>query len=123
MQNNLSVERSKAGQAAQTVRVKPKWHMTALHVVYYLILILFLVFYMLPFWGAIVSSFKSNAEAISTSPIALPQNWSMEGYSEALDLLSVSLLNSLVVTVFGAAGSVLLGSICAYALGKWRPVL
>ncbi len=120
MQNNLSVERSKAGQAAQTVRVKPKWHMTALHVVYYLILILFLVFYMLPFWGAIVSSFKSNAEAISTSPIALPQNWSMEGYSEALDLLSVSLLNSLVVTVFGAAGSVLLGSICAYALGKWR---
>ena len=119
MQNEM-IERSKAGQAAQTVKVKPKWHMTVLHIVYYLILIVFLVFYMLPFWGAIVSSFKSNAEAISTSPIALPQKWSMEGYSEALDLLSVSLLNSLVVTVFGAAGSVLLGSICAYALGKWR---
>ena len=120
MQNDMTMERSKAGQAAQTLRVKPKWHMTVLHIVYYLILVLFLVFYMLPFWGALVSSFKSNTEAISTSPIALPQQFSMEGYSGAMDLLSVSLLNSLVVTVFGAAGSVLLGSICAYALGKWR---
>ena len=120
MQDNMIAERSKAGQAAQTLRVKPKWHMTVLHIVYYLILVLFLVFYMLPFWGALVSSFKSNAEAISTSPIALPQNFSMEGYSGAMDLLAVSLLNSLVVTVFGAAGSVFLGSICAYALGKWK---
>ena len=120
MQDNMNVERSKAGQAAQTLRVKPKWHMTVLHIVYYLILILFLVFYMLPFWGALVSSFKSNTEAISTSPIALPQQFSMEGYSGAMDLLAVSLLNSLVVTIFGAAGSVFLGSICAYALGKWR---
>lgn len=120
MQDNMIAERSKAGQAAQTLRVKPKWHMTVLHIVYYLILVLFLVFYMLPFWGALVSSFKSNAEAISTSPIALTQNFSMEGYSGAMDLLAVSLLNSLVVTVFGAAGSVFLGSICAYALGKWK---
>ena len=120
MQNEMTIERSKSGQAAQTLRVKPKWHMTVLHIVYYLILVLFLIFYMLPFWGALVSSFKSNAEAISTSPIALPQQFSMEGYSGAMDLLAVSLLNSLVVTVFGAAGSVFLGSICAYALGKWR---
>ena len=120
MQDNMIAERSKAGQAAQTLKVKPKWHMTVLHIVYYLILVLFLVFYMLPFWGALVSSFKSNAEAISTSPIALPQNFSMEGYSGAMDLLAVSLLNSLVVTIFGAAGSVFRGSICAYALGKWR---
>ncbi len=119
MQNDM-IERSKAGQAAQTLRVKPKWHMTVLHSVYYLVLVLFLVFYMLPFWGALVSSFKSNTEAISTSPIALPQQFSMEGYSGAMDLLAVALLNSLVVTVFGAAGSVFLGSICAYALGKWK---
>ena len=44
MQNDTMMERSKAGQAAQTLRVKPKWHMTVLHIVYYLILILFLVF-------------------------------------------------------------------------------
>ena len=66
MQNDMSIQRSKEGQAAQTLRIKPKWHMTAVHIVYYLILVVFLVFYMLPFWGAIVSSFKSNTEAIST---------------------------------------------------------
>ena len=44
MQNEMTMERSKAGQAAQTLRVKPKWHMTVLHIVYYLILVLFLVF-------------------------------------------------------------------------------
>lgn len=53
MQNEMNLERSKAGQRAQTLRIKPKWHMTALHVVYYLIMIAFLVFYMLPFWGTL----------------------------------------------------------------------
>ena len=53
MQNNLSIERSKQEQSAQTTKIKPKWHMTVLHVVYYLIMIAFLVFYMLPFWGTV----------------------------------------------------------------------
>ncbi len=120
MPNEMTLERSVEGQQAQTLKVKPKWHMTVLHIFFYVVLLLFLIFYMLPFWGALVSSFKSNTEAISTSPIALPQQFSMEGYSGAMDLLAVSLLNTLVVTLFGAAGSVFLGSICAYALGKWK---
>ena len=119
MQNDMMMDRSKEGQAAQTLRVKPRWHMTVLHIVYYLILALFLVFYMLPFWGAVINSFKTNADAIA-SPMSLPKEWTLSGYGKALDELSVSLLNTLVVTVFGAAGSVFLGSICAYALGKWR---
>ena len=44
MQNDVTMERSAAGQQAQTVKVKPKWHMTVLHIVYYLIMVLFLVF-------------------------------------------------------------------------------
>ena len=119
MQNDMMMDRSKEGQAAQTLRVKPKWHMTVLHIVYYLILVVFLLFYILPFWGAITNSFKTNLEAIA-SPMALPSKWTMNGYSNALEELSVSLMNTLVVTLFGAAGSVFLGSICAYALGKWR---
>ena len=39
MQNNLSIERSKQEQSAQTTKIKPKWHMTVLHVVYYLIMV------------------------------------------------------------------------------------
>ena len=60
MQNTLSPERSREGQAAQTLRVKPKWHMTVLHIVYYLVMIAFLVFYMLPFWGAIVPAIRGT---------------------------------------------------------------
>ena len=68
MQNNLSIERSKQEQSAQTTKIKPKWHMTVLHVVYYLIMIAFLVFYMLPFWGTVMTSFKSNSEVMTTTP-------------------------------------------------------
>ena len=120
MQSNMSIERSKAGQEAQTVRVKPKWHMTALHVVYYLIMIGFLIFYMLPFWGTVMTSFKTNSEVMTSTPITPPSVWTLEGYASAMEELGQPLLTSLMVTLFGAAGSVFLGSICAYALSKWK---
>ncbi|MBR4359271.1 MAG: carbohydrate ABC transporter permease [Clostridia bacterium] len=120
MQENLSIERSKEGQAAQTVRIKPKWHMVALHIVYYLIMVAFILFYMLPFWGAVMTSFKTNDSVMSTTPVTPPTEWTLDGYAKALDELGVPLLNSLAVTLFGAAGSVFLGSICAYALSKWK---
>ena len=120
MENNLSMNRSKAGQQAQTVKVKPRWHMTVLHIVYYLIMAAFLVFYMLPFWGTVMTSFKTNSEVMTSTPITPPTEWTLEGYSSAMEELGMPLMTSLVVTIFGAAGSVFLGSICAYALSKWK---
>lgn len=120
MDNNLSMNRSKAGQQAQTVKVKPRWHMTVLHIVYYLIMAAFLVFYMLPFWGTVMTSFKTNSEVMTSTPITPPTEWTLEGYSSAMEELGMPLMTSLVVTIFGAAGSVFLGSICAYALSKWK---
>ena len=120
MENNLSMNRSKAGQQAQTVKVKPRWHMMVLHIVYYLIMAAFLVFYMLPFWGTVMTSFKTNSEVMTSTPITPPTEWTLEGYSSAMEELGMPLMTSLVVTIFGAAGSVFLGSICAYALSKWK---
>lgn len=120
MDNNLSMNRSKAGQQAQTVKVKPRWHMMVLHIVYYLIMAAFLVFYMLPFWGTVMTSFKTNSEVMTSTPITPPTEWTLEGYSSAMEELGMPLMTSLVVTIFGAAGSVFLGSICAYALSKWK---
>ena len=120
MENNPSMNRSKAGQQAQTVKVKPRWHMTVLHIVYYLIMAAFLVFYMLPFWGTVMTSFKTNSEVMTSTPITPPTEWTLEGYSSAMEELGMPLMTSLVVTIFGAAGSVFLGSICAYALSKWK---
>ena len=120
MQTNAGIQRSKAGQQAQTIRIKPRWHMTALHIVYYLIMAAFLIFYMLPFWGTVMTSFKTNSEVMTSTPIAPPSRWTLEGYASAMEELGMPLMTSLVVTVFGAAGSVFLGSICAYALSKWK---
>ena len=120
MQNNMSIERSREGQQAQTVRVKPKWHMTVLHIVYYAIMVVFLVFYMLPFWGTVMTSFKSNTEVMTTTPITPPTEWTLEGYVSAMEELGTPLMTSLVVTLLGATGSVFLGSICAYALSKYK---
>ena len=120
MQTNAGIQRSKAGQQAQTVRIKPRWHMTALHIVYYLIMAAFLIFYMLPFWGTVMTSFKTNSEVMISTPITPPTRWTLEGYASAMEELGMPLMTSLVVTVFGAAGSVFLGSICAYALSKWK---
>ena len=120
MPDNMSIERTKAAQQAQTVRIKPRWHTTVLHIVYYAIMAAFLVFYMLPFWGTIMTSFKTNSEVMTSTPIAPPSRWTLEGYASAMEELGMPLMTSLVVTLFGAAGSVFLGSICAYALSKWK---
>ena len=115
MQNTLGARR-----AAGTRPNKPKWHLRALHVLYYLVMIAFLVFYMLPFWGTLTTSFKTNNEVMTTSPVAAPQEFTMEGYISAFEELKVPLLNSLVITLGGAFGSLFLGSVCAYALSKYK---
>ena len=104
MQNNLSIERSKQEQSAQTTKIKPKWHMTVLHVVYYLIMIAFLVFYMLPFWGTVMTSFKSNSEVMTTTPITPPSEWTMEGYESAMEELAQPLMTSLLALRCGGIG-------------------
>lgn len=119
-QSGQGLQRSRAGQQAQTIKVKARWRMTVLHILYYLMMAAFLVFYMLPFWGTVMTSFKANNEVMTSTPITPPGAWTLEGYSSALEELGMPLMTSLVITVFGAAGSVFLGSICAYALSKWK---
>lgn len=45
---------------------------------------------------------------------------SLEAYATAFDKLKKSMLNSLIITIFGAIGSCFLGSVCAYAISKYR---
>ena len=87
MQTNAGIQRSKAGQQAQTIRIKPRWHMTALHIAYYLIMAAFLIFYMLPFWGTVMTSFKTNSEVMTSTPITPPTRWTLEGYASAMEEL------------------------------------
>lgn len=111
---------SKQGQSLQTTAVRPRWRLHLLHALYYLLMIVFVVFYMLPFWSTLTTSLKSNQEVMTTSPVAWPEKATLEGYGAALEYLSSPLLVSLVITLGGAFGSVLLGSLCAYGLSKHR---
>lgn len=91
-----------------------------LRIVYYVTMIIFALLFLLPFWGTITTSLKDSTEALSTSPLLLPSTISFKAYGESWELLKEGILNSLIVTVGGSIGSCFLGSICAYALSKFR---
>jgi len=120
METRLTIDRNKQDQALQTTKIRPHWHTYVLHAIYYLVMILLVIFYMLPFWGTLTTSLKSNSEVMTSNPVAWPQQATDEGYVSALEELSGPLLNSLIITMGGAIGSVFLGSVCAYALSKWK---
>ena len=105
MQNHVGIERSREAQQAQTVKVRPKWHMTVLHIVYYLIMVVFLVFYMLPFWGTVMTSFKTNNEVMTTTPITPPTEWTLQGYSDAMEELGMRYPAQSQITYYDAASS------------------
>lgn len=90
------------------------------YVIFYSVLVLFAIFYLLPFWGALTTSVKTAKDVAVTSPLSLPANITLSSYTEALEELKKPLLNSLLITTGGMLGSVLLGSICGYALAKYR---
>ena len=112
MENNLP--------GTKAIKQKRNWSLHLLHVVYYLVMIAFVVFYMLPFWGTLTTSLKSNNEVMTSNPVAWPLEITSEGYVNAFEELKDPLINSLIITIGGAFGSLFLGSVCAYALSKWK---
>lgn len=67
--------------------------------------------------GADLASVTYDAE---TGKYYTSTRISFEAYGKAFDKLKRSMLNSLIITIFGALGSCFLGSICAYAISKYR---
>jgi len=87
---------------------------------FYVVLIAFGLFYLLPFWGAVTTSFKTEAEVGVSNPLSLPSHPTVAPYIDAFNQLRRPLLNSLLITIGGSLGSVFLGSLCGYALAKYR---
>lgn len=104
----------------KTIMPRTPGKQKALHAAYYALLILYTVFCLLPFWGALTTSLKTTQAVETTSPLAMPESLTFDAYISALDELKGPLLNSLVITLGGAIGSVFLGSVCAYALTKFK---
>lgn len=102
------------------VKEKVPMHLRVLRVIFYAIMLCTVLLFLLPFWGTVTTSFKTAEDALTTNPLALPDEISLDAYVNSFNELKESLVTSVIVTLGGAFGSMALGSICAYGLSKFR---
>lgn len=95
-------------------------HLRVLRIIFYAIMLCTVVLYLLPFWGTVTTSFKTAEDALTTNPLAFPEELTLDAYVDSFDELRDSLITSIIVTLGGAFGSMALGSVCAYGLSKFR---
>ncbi len=74
-----------------------------------------------PLWIMVVNSFKSKL-AIYRSPFGLPVPWTIDGYLSVFSRSSFPryFLNSILVTTVSIVGIVMLASLAAYAIARWK---
>lgn len=98
-------------------------------VVLYTTLIVFAVFYLLPLFVMLVTSFKSLEEIRQGNMLALPLQWTIEPWLKAWGTACVGLTceglngyfwNSIKMVVPAVTISTILGALNGYVLTKWR---
>ena len=89
---------------------------------FYLLVAAILVFTIFPFLWAFLSSIKPGAELFATPVRYWPENPTLENYRLVLanDDFQNALINSTIVAFTVTAFSIAIGSLSAYALGRFR---
>jgi len=87
----------------------------------YLILTAWSLVVLFPLWTLVVNSFKPQRE-IFRDPFGFPKNFTLAGYQAAWKTgrFDIYFINSLIVTIVSLSLILLVGSMAAYALAKWR---
>ncbi len=100
------------------------WSKLLGNAVRYFLLTIFLILFMVPVYGAIVTAFKSQAEVAAGGYWTLPTNLAAENFERVMDPedgnLGLYLGNSLLLTIPASIFSIALGTLAGYALGKYR---
>jgi glucose/mannose transport system permease protein len=95
----------------------------------YLFLLLFALFYLLPFFVMLTNSLKPLSEITGGNMMALPQEWTIEPWLAAWSTAQIGVeptglrpyfVNSLLMVVPAVAISTILGALNGYILTKWR---
>jgi glucose/mannose transport system permease protein len=95
----------------------------------YLLLLLFALFYLLPFFVMLVNSLKPLDEITGGNMMALPENWTIAPWLDAWSTAQIGVeptglkpyfLNSILMVVPAVAISTVLGALNGYVLTKWR---
>ena len=93
----------------------------ALKIIIYIFLTLVAVIYIAPIAWVFMVSFKTNAE-IFTSPFALPESFYLDNFTFAWTAgkLGIATLNSAIVCIGSLIISMIVGSMAAFALSRFR---
>jgi multiple sugar transport system permease protein len=103
---------------------RPERRIDAKTAILYAILVVYGVFSLAPFVFALVSSFKTEAQVLSTPPTLIPHPATLSNYQTTFFSKDVSLpfprfiLNSLVYASVTAFLNVILGAMAGYAFGR-----
>jgi len=75
-----------------------------------------------PLIWVVLASFKSNTEIFLGKPFALPQSFSFQTYLDAWNEAHIGryFFNSVFVVLLSTAGTMVLGSMAAYVLARYR---
>lgn len=89
-------------------------------IVFYCLIALFVLFCVLPFLWTLITSLKTEADIFSVPIKYLPNPITLDQYSKIFHLVRFnrSLLNSAIVASSATAASLIIGSVCAYALAR-----
>jgi glucose/mannose transport system permease protein len=94
----------------------------------YVVLLIFALFYLLPFFVMLVNSLKPLSEITSGNMMALPQEWTIAPWLSAWSTAQIGVeptglrpyfLNSLMMVVPAVAISTILGALNGFVLTKW----
>lgn len=87
----------------------------------YIMLAIFTLYFMFPFIYLLISSFKTEAEAVAYPPSWLPSVWHFENFANAWNSqpFNTFLLNSVLVTVGCVAGTIVSSTLVAYGFARY----
>ena len=95
----------------------------------YLVLLLFALFYLLPFFVMLVNSVKPLSEITGGNMLALPHEWTIAPWLSAWSTAQIGVeptglrpyfINSIIMVVPAVAISTVLGALNGFVLTKWR---
>ena len=86
----------------------------------YAALIAFAIFFLMPVYVLLVTSFKGFTEIDPSRAWILPQSWTTEAWQDAWDQLSPALANSFKLVLPATVFSTALGAVNGFVLSKWR---
>lgn len=86
----------------------------------YAILVLGIVVTLLPFVWMILTSFKTQSEAVKVPPVIFPKAWNLQNYLAVFKMLPFGKMyfNTILTAVVTVAGQLLLCSLAAYAFAR-----